>query len=155
VVQATETWAGSLAAGDSIQYTFINKFNHTFVGYYYMQIYTKLASDGFSPNDTIKVILESFFNDILESELDGFTLSQNFPNPTSGNTIIKYSVPSSGEIRFVLVNYLGQMMLSKAENVMAGEHQIEINVNDLPSGLYFYFVEFDGYRLVKKMIVNK
>jgi len=38
---------------------------------------------------------------------------------------------------------------------MAGEHQIEINVNDLPSGLYFYFVEFDGYRLVKKMIVNK
>jgi len=155
VVQATETWTGSLAAGDSIQYTFINKFNHTFVGYYYMQIYTKLASDGFSPNDTIKVILESFFNDILESELDGFTLSQNFPNPTSGNTIIKYSVPSSGEIRFVLVNYLGQMMLSKAENVMAGEHQIEINVNDLPSGLYFYFVEFDGYRLVKKMIVNK
>ena len=155
VAQPTETWTGSLASGDSTEYTFTNKFNHTFVGYYYMQVYTKLAQDGFLANDTLKVILESFFSDIPESDLDGFTLSQNIPNPTSGNTIIEYSVPTAGEMRFTMVNYLGQMMRSRSENVMPGEHRIELNVEDLPSGLYFFSVEFNGYRLIKKMLVSK
>ena len=154
-MQTTETWTGKLAPGDSIQYEFNNKFSHTYVGYYYMQVYTKLASDGFTANDTIKLILESYYSDILESDLAGFTLSQNIPNPASGNTIIEYSVPTSGEMRFMLVNYLGQMMQTRSEQVMAGEHRIELNVSDLPSGLYFYFVEFDGYRLIRKMLVNK
>jgi len=155
VVLATENWTGDLAPGDSIQYTFNSKFSHTFVGYYYMQAYTKLASDGFSENDTVKLILESYYSDILESDLTGFTLSQNIPNPTSGHTIIEYTVPTQGEMRFMLVNYLGQMMRTRSEQVMAGEHRIELNVNDLPSGMYFYFVEFEGYRLVRKMVVSK
>jgi len=155
IVGATETWTGSLAPGDSVQYTFNKKFSHTFVGYYYMQVYTKLTSDGFMQNDTIKIILESYFSDILESDLAGFTLSQNIPNPASGNTIIEYSIPASGEMQFILVNYLGQMMRTKSEQVMAGEHRLELNLSDLPSGLYFYYVEFDGYRIIRKMVVSR
>ncbi len=153
-VQSSETWTGNLAPGDSIQYTFINKYSHTFVGYYYLKAYTSLISDGFSPNDTVKLILESFYNDITESELEGFSLSQNIPNPATGFTHIEYSIPRSGEVRFVLMNYLGQMLYTKRENNSQGIHQLEVNVNEMPSGIYFYFIEFEDQRLVKKMVIS-
>jgi len=154
IAQLTETWTGSLAAGDSIQYTFINKYSHTFVGYYYMKVYTKLTSDGFAPNDTLKIILESFYNDITESQLEGFSLSQNIPNPATGLTHIEYSIPQPGEVRFVLMNYLGQMLNTSRENASQGKHQIELNVKEMPSGVYFYFIEYEGQRLVKKMLIS-
>lgn len=154
-VQATETWTGKLASGDSIQYTFSNKYSHTFVGYYYLKVYTKLSSDGFSQNDTLKLILESFYNDIEESNLDGFWLGQNIPNPATGLTHIEYSIPMTGEVRFVLMNYLGQMVTSRESINLAGKHEIELNVKEIPSGVYFYFIEYEGQRLVKKMIINK
>jgi len=155
IVSPTETWTGNLAPGDSMLYVFNDKFNHPYVGYFYFLVYTKLSGDGYMMNDTVKIILESYFSDITESELTGFTLSQNIPNPTNGNTIISYTVPSNGDVKFTMVNYLGQMMDTRSEAVMAGEHRIELNVGDLPSGLYFYYVEFDGYRLLRKMVVNK
>lgn len=154
IVSATETWTGNLAPGDSILYLFNKKLNHPFVGYFYFKVYTKLNGDGYAKNDTIKIILESHFSDIFESELNGFTLGQNVPNPASGITTINYTVPYQGDVRFSLVNYLGQKMFSRNKSAMAGEHTIEININNLPSGIYFYYIEFDGYRLIRKMVIN-
>jgi hypothetical protein len=39
-------------------------------------------------------------------------------------------------------------------NLNAGKESIELNVNDLPNGQYFYTVEADRFKASKKMMVN-
>ncbi len=91
------------------------------------------------------------------NEIDGsnFWLGQNLPNPTTGLTTIAYSLPSTGEVSFNIVNLYGQSVYSFRNIVEEGRHMIDLNVNDLAAGVYYYTVEFKGKRLVKKMVVNK
>lgn len=154
VVKASETWTGKLAPEDSVMYIFNTKLNHPYVGYFYFQVYTKLNGDGYTKNDTVKIILENFFSDLNEYYIDGFSIEQNIPNPAENSTIINYTLPAKGNIQFTLMNYLGQVMERRNETVIAGKHQIEINVDKLPPGIYIYYLEFEGYRLARKMIVN-
>ncbi|MCF8298828.1 MAG: T9SS type A sorting domain-containing protein, partial [Saprospiraceae bacterium] len=80
---------------------------------------------------------------------------QNVPNPTTGTTRITYIVPISGSMRFDLINVLGQTMQTQEQTVMAGQHSIELYVGDLPAGVYYYSVIFEGRRLVKRMVISK
>jgi hypothetical protein len=91
------------------------------------------------------------------NEIDGsnFWLGQNMPNPTTGLTNIAYSLPSAGEIRFNIVNLYGQSVYTFRNVMESGRHLIDLNVNDLSAGVYYYTIEFKGKRLVKKMVVNK
>ncbi|MFZ4414129.1 MAG: T9SS type A sorting domain-containing protein, partial [Bacteroidales bacterium] len=82
-------------------------------------------------------------------------LGQNMPNPTTGLTNIEYSLPSSGEVKFDIINLFGQKVFSSDEKLNAGKHFIDLNVNNLSAGIYYYAIEFKGKRLVKKMVVNK
>ncbi len=84
-----------------------------------------------------------------------FWLGQNIPNPTSAALNIEYCLPAEGDVKFDIINLYGQKIFSKNEKVNAGKHFINMNVNDLSSGIYYYTIEFKGKRLVKKMIVNK
>lgn len=153
VVTASETWTGKLASGDSIMYIFNTKLNHPYVGYFYLKVYSKLSGDAYPFNDTIKIKLESRFSDIDEITLEGFTLEQNIPNPARNSTIIYYSVPYPGEVNFEVMNYLGQLFHQQNHNVGEGRHMIELNLSGLSSGIYYYYIEFEGRRLVKKMVV--
>ncbi|MFZ4413469.1 MAG: T9SS type A sorting domain-containing protein [Bacteroidales bacterium] len=91
------------------------------------------------------------------NDIDGsnFWLGQNTPNPTTGLTNIEYNLPLAGEVKFDIVNLYGQKVYTSDEKVEAGTHRIDLNVNDLAAGVYYYTIEFKGKRLVKKMVVNK
>ncbi|MEI6694849.1 MAG: GEVED domain-containing protein [Bacteroidota bacterium] len=82
-------------------------------------------------------------------------LGQNVPNPTTGLTNIEYNLPTAGEIKFDIMNLFGQKVYSIQDKVNAGKHLIDLNVKDLSAGVYYYTIEFQGKRLVKKMVVNK
>ena len=82
-------------------------------------------------------------------------LWQNVPNPANGVTRIEYEIPSAGQIRFELVDVIGQTIMLIEEKASAGRHQVNVDADKLAAGIYYYTVEFDGYRLTKKMIVNK
>jgi hypothetical protein len=69
--------------------------------------------------------------------------------------MINYAIPTEGTIRFDVMNILGQNLYSLSRKDMAGIHQIELKVRDLPSGIYYYSLDFKGKLLVKKMIVQK
>ena len=153
-----ETWTGSLAAGDSADYTFAQSYNSTLlIGNYKLCAYTMLLSDGYQINDTS---CNSLINVICpigigESDLGGLWLGQNIPNPSNGMTMIDYSVPNSSVVVFRIVNPLGETVYEEKGSVSSGRHRVELDVNVLPSGLYYYSLEYKGRRLVKKMIVSK
>ncbi len=148
-----ETWSGqALNHGDSIDFTFITKYN-SLIGNYQLCAKSILQNDDIPSNDEI---CENLLGTIGIDKYDNskFILFQNVPNPTSGISIVMYEIPSSGQIRFSLTNTFGQSILLIEKKVVAGKHEISIDANSLKAGIYYYTLEFDSYRITKKMIVN-
>ncbi|HEY6438273.1 MAG TPA: T9SS type A sorting domain-containing protein, partial [Ignavibacteriaceae bacterium] len=76
--------------------------------------------------------------------------------PFNSSTIIKYQIPKEVRARISLYNILGEKILTLFEGEQkAGEHEIKLTSNDLPSGNYFYGIETDLYQEVKKLTILK
>ncbi|MCF8297512.1 MAG: T9SS type A sorting domain-containing protein, partial [Saprospiraceae bacterium] len=152
----TETWTGTLNSNDSVLFEFQTNANAPY-GIFNFCAGTDYNGDSNSSNDSLcKSVVGAMCDEgFSEFEKNGFILEQNIPNPTTGTTRITYIVPISGTIRFDLINVLGQRMQTQEQTVMAGQHSIELYVGDLPAGVYYYSVLFEGRRLVKKMVISK
>lgn len=86
----------------------------------------------------------------------GFSLSQNYPNPFNPSTKIKYSIPKSSIVSIKLFDILGReikTLVQKEEK--AGTYEINLNANDLSSGIYFYRIKAGNFTASKKMILLK
>jgi len=65
-------------------------------------------------------------------------LHQNFPNPFSNSTTIKFDLPNAAKVKIEIFDYFGQKvetLLSKS--MPEGSHQIEFVAGGLPPGVYF------------------
>ena len=71
-------------------------------------------------------------------------LQQNTPNPCSGSTAIAYRVPNAESTARLLVRdaYSGRPRLEQP--LASGEHNITLDVQSLPPGIYVYTLEIDG-----------
>ncbi|MFZ4400811.1 MAG: GEVED domain-containing protein [Bacteroidales bacterium] len=92
---------------------------------------------------------------VNEVDPNSLWLGQNLPNPTSGLTNIEYNIPTSGEVKFDIMNLFGQKVYSSIDEKIAGRHLIDLNVDYLSDGVYYYTIEFKGKRLVNKMLITK
>lgn len=150
---AQETWhGGPLNTGDEAEFTFNHKYSFGYAGYYYLCVFTDLLTDGYQ-NDTICKKVEETFTLVGEIDENGVGLSQNAPNPADESTQILYYLPQPGEVEFTLINYLGQVMLTETSKGNKGENQIEIDTRYLPSGLYYYYIQYDDKRYMRKMLI--
>jgi hypothetical protein len=71
-----------------------------------------------------------------------FYLSQNFPNPFSGQTNIKYCLPVKANVKLNLYNSDGGLVKELLNNTQeAGTYEIKLNSNDFLEGLYYYAIE--------------
>jgi hypothetical protein len=94
--------------------------------------------------------------EVIESELNSFTLYQNYPNPFNPSTTIKFSIPSSGYASLRIYNALGEEVAVLLDREFtAGTYEVEWNASGLPSGTYFYQLKTNGYLETKKMILMK
>ncbi len=92
----------------------------------------------------------------LSAEIpDKFILFQNYPNPFNPVTKIKFDVPKSGNISFMVYDVLGKTIYSLNENRTAGTYEITFDGNEIASGIYYYSIEANGSRDVKKMVLLK
>ncbi len=150
-----ETWTGTLSPGDSVDYIFQTPYNSTLlIGNYNICVFTNLSNDGYHLNDTV---CENLLNIVgmHELDLDKFWLGQNLPNPANKFTSIEYHIPHSGTVRFEVLDVLGKLMIANETDRSIGKHTVELDISDLPSGIYYYALEFEGVRLVRKMIISK
>ncbi|MFN3134573.1 MAG: T9SS type A sorting domain-containing protein [Candidatus Kryptonium sp.] len=87
----------------------------------------------------------------------GFEIYQNYPNPFNSSTAIVYEIPSDGFVKINVYNSLGQIVASLVNSVQgAGKHIASFNAGDLPSGVYYYQLEFDNLKSpMKKMVLIK
>ncbi len=151
----TENWTGSLAPGDSVDYTFTTPYNSTLlIGNYSLCAYSEHINGVYHMNDTVCYNLVNYIG-ITEHELENFWLGQNIPNPANDLAIVNYGVPNRGEVRFTLVNMIGEIMYNEIIDASAGMNKIELDVSNIADGIYYYAIEYKEARLVKKMIINK
>ncbi|MCF8331449.1 MAG: T9SS type A sorting domain-containing protein, partial [Bacteroidales bacterium] len=150
----TETWTGTLASGDSVEYIFNQTFTSS-IGTYTVCGRTYLTNDADPSNDEYCETWEGIQNGIESDELPGFVLYQNKPNPVDEQTSIDFEVPKAGKAEFEVVDMFGRELYTEEMSVNAGSHTVKLNGKDMPSGIYYYSVTFDGHRLVRKMVISK
>ena len=92
---------------------------------------------------------------------DAYALQQNYPNPFNPSTTITYSLMEPGSVELKVYNLVGQLVRDLVQGEqLAGEYSIEWNGFDnsgsrAPSGLYFYAINVNGFREIRKMALTK
>jgi hypothetical protein len=90
-----------------------------------------------------------------------FVLYQNRPNPFRNGTRIKYGLPKQSKVKLMVYNITGRAVKKLVEEEQKeGYYDIVWNGRDnrgrkLPSGVYFYRLEAEQTKLIKKVIMTK
>ncbi len=95
------------------------------------------------------------FGDVNDPEIPAeFTLYQNYPNPFNPSTTIQFYNPHDSYIKLKVFNVLGEEVKKLADGFFKnGMNEINFHASDLPSGIYFYQLEGENFKQVKKMIL--
>lgn len=83
-------------------------------------------------------------------------LFQNYPNPFNPTTTINFFVSKSQIVELSVYNLLGEKITTLVNRYMSqGNHSINFDGSNLPSGVYIYKIMFDGKSFTKKMELIK
>ena len=83
-------------------------------------------------------------------------LEQNYPNPATTETCIKFTVPTNDHVKLILYNQEGQQVKVILDQfVQAGSHVIFVSTALLPGGVYHYCLNSSGGNVSRKMIIAK
>ncbi len=112
--------------------------------------------------------LTTSVNDNDEISVKDFSLEQNYPNPFNPTTKIKFSIPD-GSLNSTGSNLMGNLsavslriydVLGREISTIIndqkspGIHEVEFDGTGLPSGVYFYSLELEGFpKKTKKMLL--
>jgi len=85
-----------------------------------------------------------------------FKLHPNCPNPFNPRTSIAFTLPVDDFTRLEIYNGLGERVATLvAEKMAAGNHQVELDGSQLPSGIYYCKLQQQEKREVKKLVLLK
>ncbi len=85
-----------------------------------------------------------------------FALEQNYPNPFNPSTVIRFALPTAGNVVLKVFNSLGEEVATLVDQfVEAGAHELVFDAATLPSGMYLYKLKAGNYTSVKKMLLMK
>lgn len=98
------------------------------------------STNGISTGNLTLVPADNIQSDPLE-------LTSNYPNPFFSETKIRFELNKAGTISIEIYNINGKNVRNYYQkNMSAGENEITIQRDNLPSGIYFYRIS-DGYQI--------
>ena len=91
-------------------------------------------------------------NDGIGGAVLGF--DQNFPNPFTGTTSIRYSLPKSMRVRLAVYDILGREVEVLVENEQnEGIYTVTFHGNNRPPGIYYARLELDHLQFTNRMVL--
>ena len=85
-----------------------------------------------------------------------FVLEQNYPNPFNPVTTITFDLNEVGYVTLSVYNVLGQKVITLVdENLTAGSYNVKFDARNFPSGTYFYELNVNNQRSIKKLTLMK
>jgi formate-dependent nitrite reductase cytochrome c552 subunit len=86
----------------------------------------------------------------------GFALNQNYPNPFSSETKIRFSVPSTGNVSLTVYDLSGHEVVTLVNQSMKpGQYISVFSAGNLRSGIYYYCLKAGNFSETKKMILMR
>lgn len=116
-----------------------------------------LGSDGDpSNNQTSWIQVINYFDptEVPSVEQNQLVLDQNYPNPFTGRTTVPFTLPTPATVRFFMVDAMGHIVNSFERFFEEGSQSIVLDMDSYPSGIYYYGIEVNGERRMKKMIMR-
>jgi hypothetical protein len=90
------------------------------------------------------------------AEKSGYRLEQNYPNPFNPTTEIKFTMPTTAEVKLVILDMKGEVVRTVLnEKLGKGDHKVTVNASDLASGTYFYQLTSGNVTLIRSMMLVK
>jgi hypothetical protein len=93
-----------------------------------------------------------------EAKLPGASLNQNYPNPSSAETTINFTLEGGAPqyVSLVVYDLHGRVVETLLAGMTApGEHSVALNAQKLLPGLYYYQLRTKEQSLTKRMVVVK
>jgi xylan 1,4-beta-xylosidase len=85
-----------------------------------------------------------------------FVLEQNYPNPFTLSTTIRFGVPKNSFLSLKVYNPLGQEVAVIAEREFSsGVHSVTFDASHLAAGMYFYRLTAGSFTDTKKLLLVK
>lgn len=79
---------------------------------------------------------------VKEGTEPSFPLDTAYPDPVTATTTIRFSLASQEKVSLRLFDVIGrEVCLLVEETLSSGEHQVILDTENLPSGVYFYRLE--------------
>ncbi|MEW6654940.1 MAG: T9SS type A sorting domain-containing protein, partial [Bacteroidota bacterium] len=108
-------------------------------------------------NPQPKINTNDFANTKVSNEnIHNFDLYSNYPNPFNPSTKISYSLPDVSFVTLKVFDILGREIVTLVNEVKPfGNHEVEFDASELPSGTYVYKLTAGNYQTVRKMLLIK
>ncbi|CAN5549918.1 hypothetical protein BH10BAC5_BH10BAC5_09320 [soil metagenome] len=95
-------------------------------------------------------------NQISGNLPEKYSLSQNYPNPFNPTTKINFQLPINSSYNINVYDMLGKNIYTFSEkNKAAGTYELELDMKNFSSGIYFYTLQAESYSNTKKMMLIK
>lgn len=85
-----------------------------------------------------------------------YNLYQNYPNPFNPSTRISYDIKKQGFVNLKIFDIIGREVKTLVSEIKReGYYSVDFNAAGLPSGIYLYRLECNGYINTKRMVLIK
>jgi hypothetical protein len=123
-------------------------------------------SDSYSGQGTVFYRLKqidfdgtSSYSKVIEVDLSNptdFKLNQNYPNPFNPSTTVSFTIPKASNVKLNIYNQIGQQVVELVNrNLEAGSYNFIWNASNQSSGIYFYELQANEFKSVRKMTLIK
>jgi hypothetical protein len=123
-------------------------------------------SDSYSGQGTVSYRLKqidfdgtSTYSNVVNVDLSTpteFKLNQNYPNPFNPSTTVSFTIPKASSVKLNIYNQIGQQVGELVNrNLEAGSYNYTWNAEGQSSGIYFYELQANEFKSVRKMTLIK
>lgn len=115
---------------------------------------SKFASSTMSPE--MRSVINTTHGTTKSESKKGSVEFSSFPNPFNPAILIRFSMPTEGQVRLRVFDMLGKEVAMLLDGALtAGAHQVRFDGSSLPSGVYICRLEVDGNSFVQRMLLLK
>lgn len=114
-----------------------------------------IAGDDNSVNNQTSVVeVVNYMEGIPAVDGSKLVLEQNYPNPFTHQTTIPFILPNAASVRFFVMDAMGHIVYRTERFYQAGNHTLSLDMEAYPAGFYYYGIEVEGQRQMRKMILK-